>query len=464
MKLTNRSLLFSLVLASFIGFVHTLNATHLVVEAVSNKQPLASERSIPSFGALEITFSNGIKVCLKPTDIEEDEILIHGFAPGGYGSVDPAQRASAQLSAAIAWESGIGAHSAQELTQFLYDENMELNTSVGYCSHSIEGCSGSKSFPKLLKTINEIFMAPHFDKELVPKLIDLFQESARIRSVDPEAQFEDAIKMLNSENNPSFRPLKESEIATIDYQIAEHFYRTQFLNPKGYTFVIIGDFDIETMRPLVTKWLGSIPPQPPALTPVEKPIATFPKGIVRQFLPVREASENLTNITFNLKLSEPFNLRLLETMTQVIETRLRQAFTKEVGSTQGIDVALELPLHPSQNPLWLSLQFRSTREETKRLIFAALRELQLLQRSGPTPEDTQTALMLQDYNDVYWESDNSYWLALLSNHYQLGLNLDQQPSDREQSQESFSTIIENLLRTSLDLTNYTIVTTGQAQE
>lgn len=420
---------------------------------------IAEERAIPGLGIVELSLKNGIKICLKPTESDDGEVLIQGFAPGGYTSVPAQQRASAQLAAAIGWESGVGKYSVKELSQYLYNSELELALYVGPNSHSIEGCAPPENLSHLLNIIKDLFNTPRYEKEAMPIIVNRALDSARHRTSDPEAQFEDMHKELNSGGLAALKPLTEREISAIDYHVAEDFYRNHFLNPNGFTFVLVGDFDLNSIKPLLAHSLGAI--SAISALPNKEPKkleAKFPKGVIHQFLPNKNSTnECLTRVTFCLEVAkEPFDLKLWETATQVIETQLRRAFLKEVGSTHGIDVALELPLHPCCDPVWLTLEFRCPAELRNQLVDAALKEMRQLQNRGPSAEDLATAIKLQKCNDLFWENDNNYLLALLANHYQLGLNIEklelQKDDDKLTSSAIFTFIKENI-----DLRNHTVV-------
>ena len=64
------------------------------------------ERSeIPEIGATWWTLSNGIRVCLKPTDFKNDEILFRAYSPGGH-SLSPRRRLRGRLDGDLGGERG----------------------------------------------------------------------------------------------------------------------------------------------------------------------------------------------------------------------------------------------------------------------------------------------------------------------------------------------------------------------
>lgn len=428
--------------------------------APAAKSPIVRERSLPALGVTELTLANGIRVCLKPTTFDDEEILVHLFAPGGFAMQGPAKRASVELAPAVAWESGIGGQTAQQWSTALFDSEVDLAPRVGPYDHSIEGSVPPENLSDLMRMLGKLYTSPKFSPEAADKVKVRLIESAKHQSEDEEELFEYAIKAVNSGDLPALRALTKKEIDTLDYRTAESFYRHVFLDPKDLTCVLVGDFTLGEIKPLIIQHLASIPAVESHASQALELESAFPKEMQQRYVASKTARDSLTRITFCLEgQTDPEDLPLWETITQVLETRLRKVFLKEVGSTHGIDVALELPLHPSCHPTWLTLQFRCDPVTTSRLTELALKEVRRLQSEGPKAEDLQIARELQQVNDSFWEGNNSYWLALISNCYRQNMPLEGLQKASAAKEKELETI-GAALRSVLDLKRYTVVTLG----
>ena len=60
------------------------------------------------FGYTELTFANGVRMVLKPTDFKNDEIVLSAFSPGGTSLYPDSDIMSANLATAIVTQSGLG--------------------------------------------------------------------------------------------------------------------------------------------------------------------------------------------------------------------------------------------------------------------------------------------------------------------------------------------------------------------
>lgn len=446
-----KNILISIFITS--SFIAVINKNEALPPPASSM--ITSERTTPELGITELTLANGMTICLKPSSLQEEELLFHGFSPGGYLLVEPAQRASAKLSAAISWESGLGTLSGDQFAKLLYNHEIELQPLVGPYGHAMEGSVPAENLPQLLEVIHQLFSTPQFSSEALQRVTERTRASLKHRATNPDALIEDAVKSINTTDLTSLSPLSEADLRTVDLNSAKQFYSTHFLNPSTYTFVIVGDFDVDEIKPLIVKHLGSLTAPAAPAQPQPTLALSFPKGVSRRLLKVQGIEESETRMTFCLNVSTTdSDFRFWETASQVIETHLRQAFQ---NSTHSIDVALEFPLHPKADPIWLTLQFRGPKVHADELIQLAIRELRELQSRGPTPEEVETALKLQECNDEFWEGENSYWLAALSSHYQLQLDLDCLSLKRARLDVAPAQIA-TFLQKALDLSSYTVVT------
>jgi zinc protease len=80
---------------------------------------VVSERKIPVVGVTEWKLSNGVRVLLKPTDFQADQILMSAYSPGGTSLLPDSLYYQASSAEIIPLASGVGAFSATDLQKFL---------------------------------------------------------------------------------------------------------------------------------------------------------------------------------------------------------------------------------------------------------------------------------------------------------------------------------------------------------
>ena len=83
-------------------------------------------------GTTELTFSNGAKVVLKPTDFKNDEILLTSFHKGGTSRYAAMDKYSANYASTIVQQMGIGDFSPTDLSKFLAGKNVSVSPRISW--------------------------------------------------------------------------------------------------------------------------------------------------------------------------------------------------------------------------------------------------------------------------------------------------------------------------------------------
>lgn len=412
---------------------------------------------ISEIGAYEFELPNGITVCLRPID-DSDDILIRGIAPGGFSVLPVTQRSSGKLAADIAWDSGFGPWSGNELGNKLLTDSIELDARVTPFSRSIDGMASPARIEELLQVIQQLYTAPHFDQSAMAAVKKRLSESVQLRHQDPEMLFEDVIRSVNTGDLAVLHPVTAEDLRNIDFEVAKKFYLENFLSTDGLKFIIVGEFDVQTTVPLVAKYLGAIPKKSAAIGEELAPKISIPPGVNKQELVSKKLQECLTRLTFQLDLNiTESSWQQLEIAAQVIETRLRTRFQEVLGSTQGIDVAYEFPYYPHNSPAWLAIQFRCPNCKTDGLVALILAEFQRLRTDGPTQQELEKVRRQQEVNDEFWLQHKRYWLEQLSNYYLWGLDIRGMIKDYKNSPHYKPELIKEFLTKHLVISGHTMV-------
>src|SRR5262249_19948970 len=154
----------------------------------------------------------------------------------------------------------------------------------------------------------------------------------------------------------------------------------RFGNASGFTLVMTGDFTLDRVRPLVARYLASLP----AGTP-ERPRATVPPPAPRR---IRFAAGTGPRARTEIVLSGPFDgssesndhLHIVADVTQrALSDRLRE----RLGGTYSVNVDPWIELVP---PLRYRIRigFEADPARIDSLAAAALAEVSRLRRTGPS--------------------------------------------------------------------------------
>jgi len=79
------------------------------------------------------------------------------------------------------------------------------------------------------------------------------------RTKSPESVFSDTLSTTMQRDQPRFRPMTVDEIPKMDLEKSFAFYRDRFADASDFTFVFVGNLDLEAIKLLVCRYLASLP-------------------------------------------------------------------------------------------------------------------------------------------------------------------------------------------------------------
>lgn len=418
-----------------------------------------SEKFFENIQVTELILKNGIHVYLRPSENEEQEVMLQIAAPGGYTSFPNDEQATARLVADVVWESGFGSLSSDQLSALLYNYSIELDIAVKPFYHTILGECSTESLPMLIKLISDFLARPQFHKSGLDAALKMMNEIIEHSNFDKTQKYENAFFLLNTKAQPKNALLTKESMNEINLKKLPFVFESLF-TPQDFCCVITGDFDIDLIKPYIAKFLGDIPKKNKGLKVTISPQPIFPSHPESQVIALKNGSDSLTRITFPIaKPIDSSNIYKLEMVCQTIEAHLRSIMQRRLKSSYGVDVAYEFPFYPSFIFPWITIQYRSDFSQAEDLAKIITSEIQHLKNKGPSLADLQAAELSQKANDEFWYNDDEYWLSFLTNAHLMGLT----PSSIFELQKNEKTIalekMNEILSSLIDAARYTQLTT-----
>ena len=208
---------------------------------------------------IELDLANGVKVLLKPTKNKEKEFNFTAKSPGGFSYVPLPALHSIQNTEKIIGESGLGQFTRSELNDLF---NPGFVSIAPYFTYSYEGLSGktiSAYQKELFELIYMHFENINYNKTAIDKLKTELKEYLKLENTDAKARFAKKFAENYYKNNPRALNLTEQEIDKINIDDIKSFYAERFKDGGDFTFTFVGDFKVDELKQLITKYLGSLP-------------------------------------------------------------------------------------------------------------------------------------------------------------------------------------------------------------
>ena len=208
---------------------------------------------------IELDLANGVKVLLKPTKNKEKEFNFTAKSPGGFSYVPLPALHSIQNTEKIIGDSGLGEFTRTELNDLF---NPTFVSIAPYFTYSYEGLSG-KTISAYQKELFELiylhFENINYNKTAIDKLKTELKEYLKLANADAKERFARKFSENYYKNNPRALSLTEDQIDKINIEDIKAFYQERFKDGGDFTFTFVGDFKVDELKQLITKYLGSLP-------------------------------------------------------------------------------------------------------------------------------------------------------------------------------------------------------------
>ncbi|MBZ5500366.1 MAG: insulinase family protein [Acidobacteriia bacterium] len=380
---------------------------------------IVSTRARPEIGITEWTLSNGARVVLKPTHFKEDEILMRATSPGGISLAADENLIPANTADQVVSSGGLGAFSALDLEKKLAGKAVFVRPNIGELDEGLTGTASPRDAETLFQMIYLTFTAPRPDPgvfEVMKAQLKAFLEN---RTKSPEVVFSDTLRTTMQRDQPRFRPMTVDEIPKMDLDKSFAFYRDRFADASDFTFVFVGNLDLEAIRPLVCRYLASLPSLRRTETWKDWRVPT-PEGVVKRTVEMGVESKSLTAVVF----SGPFrytleNRNAIGAASQVLETRLRKLLREKLSGTYNVSVQPSVSKIPHEE-FRVSIELGADPKRIDELSRAIFEEIGRLQSDGPDAQEVKEVRTAESRDYETSSRQNGWWLSQLAEQYWLG--------------------------------------------
>jgi zinc protease len=380
---------------------------------------IVSERRIPEIGVTEWRLANGVRVVLKPTDFQNDQILLSASSPGGTSLVPDSLYVSASWATDAVGAGGVGEFSAIDLRRILTGKIASANP---YIVGRTEGMNGSAS-PRDVETMFQLvylrFTAPRRDSAAFVAFRQGMQAQLANRGASPQAAFRDTVSVTMSQHHFRARPLSSAVLDEIDLDRAMAFYRQRFADASDFTFIIVGNFAVDSLRPLVQRYLGGLPSINRHEAGRDVGIRP-PTGVVERVVRRGVEPQSQTDLVFTGPYQwSRVNQYVLQSLGDVLQMRLLDRLREALGGTYSVS-AFGLGLRDAPQRYLVSITFGSAPERAEELTRAVFAQIQAISDSGPSAAELERVKETQRRRRETGLRQNTFWWSVLGSAYQYG--------------------------------------------
>ena len=258
---------------------------------------ITKETENKTFDYKELTLSNGATVILKKTDFKDDEVQMQAFAKGGKSLYGEADYTNLKVFDSAIGMSGLGNFSSTELQKALAGKEVNANLSLGVTRQYLTAHSTPKDIETMMQMSYLYFTNVKKDDKQFQNLMTQLDMALKNKSLSPDAVFSDSLAATLYDHNPRFTQIDVKDLNEINYDRILEIAKDRFKDAGQFTFVIAGNFDEQTIRPLIEQYIASLPST--GAQPEEfKDVLTAPEGEVVNHFKVKTESPKATAFEF----------------------------------------------------------------------------------------------------------------------------------------------------------------------
>ena len=371
---------------------------------------IVSEKPYGKFGMTEITLSNGMKVYVKPTDFQADQVTMSMRGEGGtsvYGDKDIPNFSF--LTSAIA-EAGVGDFSATRLRKALAGKSLKVAPAINSEGQRITGTSSVKDLETMLQLTHLYFTSPRKDSVAFEGMMNRTLSLLKNRNASSKVVYNDSLSAVLYDHNVRMAPVTKEIAEKADYNRILEIYRERFSDASNFKTVFIGKIDMAQLRPLLCQYLATLPATHKAEKANKANVAQIvKKNEVVKF--VRKQETPLVNVSVFVTGNVPFSPKndlTLDMLTRVLQIAYTDSVREEKGGTYGVSVSFSLEKEEDPNAL-VRISYKSDPKRYDELNPIIYKQLQNIADNGPVASsmDKVKKYLKKQYGQM--AITNDYW-------------------------------------------------------
>jgi len=361
--------------------------------------------------------ANGVKVVLKPTNFRADEILFRATSPGGTSLVSDADYIPASSATQVIRAGGVAKFSDIDLQKMLAGKVASASAYIGELDEGMTGSSSRKDLETMFQLIYLRFTQPRADANAFAVQATQARTFMTNQSVSPDFAFFEALINSRYQNHPRRRMTTAKTVDEWNLDKSLAFYKDRFADASDFTFFFVGSFDEAMMKPLVERYLGSLPSigRKETWKDVGARAAT---GVIEKKVEKGIEPKSQTAIVFSgpFVYEQPRRVAI-RAMSEILENRLLEVIREELGGTYSVSASSNYSKFPKPE-YSITIMFGSSPDRTEDLIKRVFEEIEKFKTSGPTEKqlnDEKEALGREFETN---SKQNSYLLSqILARYY-----------------------------------------------
>lgn len=396
--------------------------TERLITKLPKPGSIISERTY-KYGYTEFTLSNGLKVYVRPTNFEPDEVNLKLFSLGGKNIYPDSEMPNLTYLMAGATIGGVGQYNDLTLEKMLAGKTATVTPFIDNDTRGMAGTSNVKDTKTLLELVYLYFTQPRKDPQAFKNLMEQQQEFLTNAHVNPMLAYNDTLHKVAYATN-RMESMNKEQLKRVNYNRIMHIYKELFANAANFKLILTGNININKLRPLLCQYIATLPSNN-----TKETIGTYEPKLVdgkKTYIFHKKQTTPTAITTIVIKGKMEYNNRnelLMDAIGQLLRIVYTEKVREDKGGTYSVQVSGNLQHHPNDEAL-LRIAFQTDPQKYNDLIPIVYKELEKMATEGPSQQDLDKvkAYELKVYNQVL--RMNNYWEYVLYTDLYNGIDVD----------------------------------------
>lgn len=406
--------------------------TERLITKLPKPGSIISERTY-KYGYTEFTLSNGLKVYVRPTNFEPDEVNLKLFSLGGKNIYPDSEMPNLTYLMAGATIGGVAQYNDLTLEKMLAGKTATVTPFIDNDTRGMAGTSNVKDTKTLLELVYLYFTQPRKDPQAFKNLMEQQQEFLTNAHVNPMLAYNDTLHKVAYATN-RMASMNKEQLKRVNYNRIMHIYKELFANAANFKLILTGNININKLRPLLCQYIATLPSNN-----TKETIGTYEPKLVdgkKTYIFHKKQTTPTAITTIVIKGKMEYNNRnelLMDAIGQLLRIVYTEKVREDKGGTYSVQASGDLQHHPNDEAL-LRIAFQTDPQKYNDLIPIVYKELEKMATEGPSQQDLDKvkAYELKVYNQVL--RMNNYWEYVLYTDLYNGIDVD----------TNFRYIVENM--------------------
>ncbi|TYP97427.1 zinc protease [Tenacibaculum adriaticum] len=410
---------------NMVPYSETLEGKTLVSGILIKNGTIKKEIESKKIGATTFVLGNGIKVHYKYVNKNKNKVDLNALSYGGESLLKNENLPSASLLEGLIQMSGLGDFSATDLRKILAGKTASVRIGLGEINESVSGSSNTKDVETMLQMVHLYFVKPRFDQQAFQVLNTNISNYITRRSNNIDEKMQDSITAtLYGKNNPKKPIFNQSYLDKVSFDKIKTIYKDRFADAADFDFFIVGDVKKAQLKPLLKKYLASIPTKNIKETFINNGAEWLSKTIDKDiYLEMKDPKASL-NISYKKEL--PYSLKnsiYTSVLGHILQLRVTETVRESEGGAYSPRVSARFYREP-KSMAYISFKFDCNPDLADKLATIVKAELQKI-ADGNILENDLNKIKTNFIKERKQSKDkNSYDMRLLTNFFRYDYNMN----------------------------------------